>query len=211
MLWLSAAGEVGVARPRPKMAEAVSWAALHGTTTVDWPEPPPLAEDLEAPLRRLRLPHIRRTAPGVIATARAQRWEPAEVLRAMSGEELAGRERSSLATRRAAAAFPTGKTFEVWEPEASSIPGLGRDGLLRANATPHTAFCRHRRRLSARHRGWSQCQDGQRTSCLIYPDSPRGTGLPVGSVLEAALSSEAQERVGCAALPVQRIERGAVR
>ncbi len=44
------------------------------------------------------------------------------MLRTLLGEELAGRERSSLATRRAAAAFPTGKTFEAWEPTASSIP-----------------------------------------------------------------------------------------
>ena len=35
-LWLTAAGEAGVARPRPKMAEAVALGALHGTTTVDW-------------------------------------------------------------------------------------------------------------------------------------------------------------------------------
>ena len=45
------------------------------------PAPPPLPEDLEALLRRLRLPYIRRAAPEVLATARAQRWEPAEVLR----------------------------------------------------------------------------------------------------------------------------------
>ena len=35
-LWLGAAGEAGVARPRPKMAEAVGLAALHGSATVDW-------------------------------------------------------------------------------------------------------------------------------------------------------------------------------
>ncbi len=35
-LWLSVAGEAGVARPRPKMAEAVALACLHGTTAVDW-------------------------------------------------------------------------------------------------------------------------------------------------------------------------------
>ncbi|HEV2809409.1 MAG TPA: IS21 family transposase, partial [Acidimicrobiales bacterium] len=35
-LWLGAAGEAGVARPRAKMAEAVSLAALHGIPTVDW-------------------------------------------------------------------------------------------------------------------------------------------------------------------------------
>ena len=29
-------GEAGVARPRPKMAEAVALAALHGITAVDW-------------------------------------------------------------------------------------------------------------------------------------------------------------------------------
>lgn len=68
------------------------------------PAAPPLPDDLEALLRRLRLPHIRRHAPQVLATAKAQRWEPAEVLRALLGEEAAGRERSALATRRAAAA-----------------------------------------------------------------------------------------------------------
>ena len=48
---------------------------------------PPLPEDLEALLRRLRLPHIRRHAPEVVATAKAQRWEPVEVLRALFTEE----------------------------------------------------------------------------------------------------------------------------
>jgi DNA replication protein DnaC len=86
------------------------------------PEPPPLDSEIETLLRRLRLPHIRRCSPEVIATARAQRWEPAEVLKALLSEELAGRERSALATRRKAAAFPTGKTFEAWDAEASSIP-----------------------------------------------------------------------------------------
>ena len=90
--------------------------------TVGIPTAPPLPEDLEALLRRLRLPHIRRHAPDVVATAKAQRWEPVEVLRALLTEEAAGRERSALATRRAAAAFPTGKTFDAWTPEVSSIP-----------------------------------------------------------------------------------------
>ncbi len=35
-LWLIAAGEAGVTRPRPKMAAAVALAALHGSATVDW-------------------------------------------------------------------------------------------------------------------------------------------------------------------------------
>jgi hypothetical protein len=38
-------------------------------------------------LWQLRLPHIRRHAPDILATARAQRWEPAEALRALLTEE----------------------------------------------------------------------------------------------------------------------------
>ncbi|MEJ7704173.1 MAG: IS21-like element helper ATPase IstB [Geodermatophilaceae bacterium] len=88
-----------------------------------------LPADVEALLRRLRLPHIRRHAPEVIATAKAQRWEPVEVLRALLTEEAAGRERSALATRRAVAAFPTGKTFDAWQAETSSIPAPTQSAL----------------------------------------------------------------------------------
>ena len=35
-LWLTEAAAVGVSRPRPKMAEAVALAVLHGTAGVDW-------------------------------------------------------------------------------------------------------------------------------------------------------------------------------
>jgi DNA replication protein DnaC len=97
--------------------------------TLGVPTAPALPEDLEALLRRLRLPHIRRHAPEVVATAKAQRWEPVEVLRALFTEESAGRERSALATRRAAAGFPTGKTFEAWSPAASSIPAPTQQAL----------------------------------------------------------------------------------
>ncbi|MEO7836844.1 MAG: IS21-like element helper ATPase IstB [Acidimicrobiales bacterium] len=83
---------------------------------------PVLPDDLEAILRRLRLPHLRRVAPEVLATARAQRWEPAEVLRALLVEELGGRDRSAATTRRAAAGFPSGKTFDSWDESACSIP-----------------------------------------------------------------------------------------
>jgi DNA replication protein DnaC len=93
------------------------------------PSAPPLPDDLEALLRGLRLPHIRRHAPEVLATAKAQRWEPAEVLKALLVEEAAGRARSALATRRAAAAFPTGKTFQAWQPQASSVPAPTQQAL----------------------------------------------------------------------------------
>jgi DNA replication protein DnaC len=93
------------------------------------PSAPPLPADLEALLRGLRLPHIRRHAPEVLATAKAQRWDPAEVLKALLVEEAAGRARSALATRRAAAAFPTGKTFQAWQPQSSSVPAPTQQAL----------------------------------------------------------------------------------
>ncbi|MDQ6615268.1 MAG: ATP-binding protein [Actinomycetota bacterium] len=77
----------------------------------------------------MRLPHIRRAAPEVLATARSQRWEPAEVLRVLLVAEIAGRDRSSRATRTAAAAFPTGKTFDIWDPALSSIPAATQQAL----------------------------------------------------------------------------------
>jgi DNA replication protein DnaC len=73
-------------------------------------------------LRELRLPHMRRTAADLLATAKAQRWDPAEAVRALLAEELAGRQASSINARRKAAGFPTGKTFDAWDETISSIP-----------------------------------------------------------------------------------------
>ena len=50
------------------------------------PTPPPLPDELELLLRRMHLPYMRRMAPEVLATARAQRWDPAEVLKLLLGE-----------------------------------------------------------------------------------------------------------------------------
>ena len=64
-----------------------------------------LPADLEALMRALRLPHARAIAADVLATARAQRWDPTEVIKALLTEETAGRARSMLASRRKAAGF----------------------------------------------------------------------------------------------------------
>ncbi|TCR11382.1 DNA replication protein DnaC [Streptomyces sp. BK205] len=72
--------------------------------------------------RRLKLPHFRRAMAEIVPTAKAQRWDPAEIVRALLAEEAAGRDAANLRTRRTRAAFPTGKTFHIWNEEASSIP-----------------------------------------------------------------------------------------
>jgi hypothetical protein len=69
---------------------------------VTGPAGPPLPAELDALLRRMRLPYLRKAAPDVIATARAQRWEPAEVLRVLivdgGGEFCGGFRGTQLAT-----------------------------------------------------------------------------------------------------------------
>jgi DNA replication protein DnaC len=72
--------------------------------------------------KTLKLPHIRRAMTEVIPTAKAQRWDPAEIVRVLLAEEAAGRAASNLRTRRQRAQFPTGKTFHIWNEQASSIP-----------------------------------------------------------------------------------------
>ena len=81
--------------------------------------PAPIDEVVDL-LRALRLPHMRAAAPDLLATAKAQRWEPAEAMRALLAEELAGRQASSIRARRKAAGFPTGKTFDIWDETVSS-------------------------------------------------------------------------------------------
>lgn len=81
-----------------------------------------LPEDLEQQLRTLKMPHARAMAAELLATAKSQRWDPAEVLRTLFTEELQGRRRSVIAARRKAAGFPTGKRFDSWDPALSTIP-----------------------------------------------------------------------------------------
>jgi DNA replication protein DnaC len=93
------------------------------------PAPPPLPDELAAVLRRMRLPYMRAAAPEVLATARAQRWDHAEVLRILLEQEAHGRDTATRRQRRKAANFPTGKTFDTWRPEDSSIPTPSQSAL----------------------------------------------------------------------------------
>jgi DNA replication protein DnaC len=79
--------------------------------------------------RRLRMPYVRRQAHDVIATAKAQRWDPAEVVRVLLDEEARGRDTSTIEIRRRRAAFPAGKTFDTFDPARFSIPAATQRAL----------------------------------------------------------------------------------
>jgi DNA replication protein DnaC len=97
--------------------------------TITTPPAPPLPTELEALLRRLRLPYVRKAAPEVIATAASQRWEPAEVLRVLLTEEAAGRDHATTSMRRRSSGLPAGKTFDAWDEKASAIPAATQNAL----------------------------------------------------------------------------------
>lgn len=88
----------------------------------------PLAEAI-ALSKRLKLPYLRRALTDLVPTAKAQRWDPAEVVRVLLAEEAAGRDATNLRTRRKRAGFPAGKTFGDWDEGASSIPRATQDAL----------------------------------------------------------------------------------
>ena len=90
---------------------------------------PPLAADLTAGLRRLKLAAIRRLAPDLLVTARIQRWNPEEFLRTLVDAEITARDESNARTRMRQAAFPVTKTLAEFDLAASSIPRATFDYL----------------------------------------------------------------------------------
>jgi hypothetical protein len=53
--------------------------------------PPPLAADLNAGLKRLKMAAMRRLAPELLITAKTQRWSPQEFLRTLVDAEITAR------------------------------------------------------------------------------------------------------------------------
>lgn len=90
---------------------------------------PQALEEVLALTRRLRLPYLRKAAVEVIPTARAQRWDPAEVLRVLLTEESTGRDEATIRLRRKKANFPAGKTFDAWDTDRCSIPAPAQQAL----------------------------------------------------------------------------------
>src|ERR1019366_5853551 len=83
--------------------------------------PAPLAPDIEAGLRRLRLGAMRALCPELLVVAKTQRWKPEEFLRTLIEAEIASRDASNARSRMASAAFPVSKTLDEFDVAASSI------------------------------------------------------------------------------------------
>jgi DNA replication protein DnaC len=90
---------------------------------------PPLAPDLVAGLRRLKLAAVRRLAPELLVTARTQRWNPEEFLRTLVEAEIDSRDESNTRTRMRTASFPVVKTLDEFDLAVSSVPRATFDYL----------------------------------------------------------------------------------
>ena len=90
---------------------------------------PPLAADLVAGLRRLKLATVRQRAPEVCQAAKVQRWAPEELLRTLIEAEIAAREQSNLAARLKLAGFPVPKHLAEFQVPLSSVPQATFDYL----------------------------------------------------------------------------------
>lgn len=89
----------------------------------------PIQDEIEAMAKRLRLPHIRRSFYDLALSAKAQRWDPIELIRVLLEIELKGRSASTLEIRRAAANLPSNRTLEGFDTSISSIPSRTILGL----------------------------------------------------------------------------------
>ena len=91
--------------------------------------PAPLAADLDAALRRLRLRAMRISAPELLVVAKTQRWAPEEFLRTLLEAEIAARDASNAAGRMKTASFPVTKSLDEFDVSVSSVPRATFDYL----------------------------------------------------------------------------------
>jgi DNA replication protein DnaC len=90
---------------------------------------PPLAPDLVAGLKRLKLARVRAMAPETLQQAKTQRWTPEELLRTFVEAEIAARDAANQRLRHKAAGFPVHKSLEEFKVTASSVPQATFDYL----------------------------------------------------------------------------------
>ncbi len=90
--------------------------------SVATPAAPPIPAELEQTMWQLKMPYARGIAPDMFATARAQRWEPAEVVKALLDAEIAGG--SGPCSPPQGRRVPhRGAAFDSWDQSLSDHPG----------------------------------------------------------------------------------------
>ena len=89
-----------------------------------------IVQEIQEMTKRLRLPHIRRHFHDLSLSAKAQRWDPIELIRVLLEVEINGRNASTLEVRRLAAGLPQNTSIENFDHSISSIPTRTINGLI---------------------------------------------------------------------------------
>lgn len=79
----------------------------------------PVITDL---FKELHMPHARRQAADILATAKTQRWAPTEIIKAVLECEVNGRRELGIARRLKTLGVPATKTLQTFDPALSTIP-----------------------------------------------------------------------------------------
>ena len=147
--------------------------------------PPPLAPDLVAGLKRLKLSPVRALAPEVLRTAKTQRWAPEELLRTLVEAEIAGRDEAN----------------EAHPPAGGGLSGDKDPGGLRAS--PTSSIPAPRSTTSPRWSGSPRAEN----LCLV---GPAGTGKShlLVALGHAAVGAGLRVRYFVAAELVETLYRG---
>lgn len=95
-----------------------------------------VVDEIDAMTRRLHIPHIRRSFYDLALTAKAQRWDPIELIRVLLEIEIKGRNEKTLEKRRLAANLPSNRTLEGFDSSISSIPAQTIHGLANLEWIP---------------------------------------------------------------------------
>ena len=86
-------------------------------------------DEIDRLCRRLRMPYVRRHAGEVIATAKAQRWDPAEVVRVLLDEEAHRSRRLHHRDPPAPRRVPRRQNVDTFDPARFSIPATTQRAL----------------------------------------------------------------------------------
>ena len=96
----------------------------------------PVVDEIEEMAKRLHIPHIRRSFYDLALSAKAQRWDPIELIRVLLEIEVKGRSAKTLEKRRIAANLPSNRTLDAFDRSISSIPTHTIHGLANLEWIP---------------------------------------------------------------------------
>ena len=137
---------------------------------------PPLAPDLAAGLRRLKLAAMRQLAPELLVTAKTQRWAPEELLRTLVEAEITARDASNARDQAQERRVPGDqdpggvRPHRIFGPRRHpGLPRLAGMDHRRARTCAWSARPAPAKATCSWHWAWRRCTPGTRSATSPPP------------------------------------------